>query len=178
MSVSKKYVGDSHNVNRVLEIYCGPDRPTLIEVADQVGTTWHNVQYIVNTHLSPEKLKAEQALRYSRSKTGSKNPMTGKSGSRHHNYQGEVSAGHGYLQQKENGKYILVHRKVGARLLQMKELPDNLIVHHIDGDKTNNDLDNLAVMTAAAHSRLHAQLRGWRLRSKKLTLWEQQVSGT
>ena len=32
-------------------------------------------------------------------------------------------------------------------------------VHHIDGDKHNNDISNLALMTNAAHSKLHQQLR-------------------
>ena len=35
----------------------------------------------------------------------------------------------------------------------------NFHVHHIDGDKLNNDINNLAVMTRSAHSRLHAQAR-------------------
>jgi HNH endonuclease len=30
-----------------------------------------------------------------------------------------------------------------------------LIVHHLDGDPTNNDPDNLETMTQAEHARLH-----------------------
>jgi hypothetical protein len=34
-------------------------------------------------------------------------------------------------------------------------VPDGFEVHHIDEDRSNNSLDNLAVLTAAAHHRLH-----------------------
>ena len=36
-----------------------------------------------------------------------------------------------------------------------RKLKNTEVVHHIDGDSTNNDIDNLALMTAAAHTRLH-----------------------
>jgi len=35
-----------------------------------------------------------------------------------------------------------------------KILPDE-VVHHIDGDRNNNNINNLALMTRSAHSRLH-----------------------
>ncbi|MBP7953555.1 MAG: HNH endonuclease [Nitrosomonas sp.] len=38
--------------------------------------------------------------------------------------------------------------------LGRKLMPDE-IVHHIDGDKHNNDINNLALMTRSAHARLH-----------------------
>ena len=36
-----------------------------------------------------------------------------------------------------------------------RRLRDDECVHHIDGDRGNNDDDNLALMTRAGHSRLH-----------------------
>lgn len=33
-----------------------------------------------------------------------------------------------------------------------------MVVHHIDLDKTNNDIDNLALMTNSAHARLHRMM--------------------
>lgn len=44
---------------------------------------------------------------------------------------------------------VIMERRIGRRLL-----PDE-VVHHIDGDKQNNDESNLALMTAGAHARLH-----------------------
>lgn len=49
--------------------------------------------------------------------------------------------------------YVMEHRVVlyDAGLT----VPDGFEVHHIDEDRQNNALDNLAVLTAAAHHRLH-----------------------
>lgn len=44
---------------------------------------------------------------------------------------------------------VLMEKRLGRKLL----LDEN--VHHIDGNRTNNDLSNLALVTKAAHSRLH-----------------------
>lgn len=47
-----------------------------------------------------------------------------------------------------------MHRVVAELKLGRALLPGE-IVHHIDGDKWNNDPDNLAVMTQAEHARIH-----------------------
>ena len=54
-------------------------------------------------------------------------------------------------------------------------VPAGYVVHHIDGDKTNNTLTNFALMTKADHCRLHNELDPGRLgkrpRSYGLCLW-------
>jgi len=174
MSVSKGFVQDRNNVNEVLAAYLAPDKPTLQQVALRLGTTFHNVQHIVTQGLSKEALKAEQALRYSRSKMGPDNPMTDKSGSQHHGFKGDVPDGHGYLQRKVGRRYEYVHRIVMAEALGMTKLPEWVEVHHIDEDKTNNALDNLAVVTKKGHRYLHAK----RSLFARSPLWAQWVSGT
>lgn len=52
------------------------------------------------------------------------------------------------------------HKGRGVHVVKMEErigrrLRVDECVHHIDGDRANNDDDNLALMTRAAHSRLH-----------------------
>jgi len=175
MSVSKKFVTDHHNVDTVLDLYIhDPAKPTIAETAARMGTTFHNVQAILREHVDPEDLKREQALRYSRSKMGEKNPMTGVSGSQHHNFVGDVEDGRGYLLRRVDGKYVFVHRIVMAEALGLSRLPDALHVHHINGDKQDNRLDNLALATNSGHQKLHT----FTPPSPKSTLWEQWVSGT
>lgn len=45
---------------------------------------------------------------------------------------------------------VLMESKIGRRLYS------NECVHHIDHDKTNNDIENLLLMTKSEHAKLHA----------------------
>lgn len=53
-----------------------------------------------------------------------------------------------------NGKGIKTHRKIMEEFLKRKLLKSE-IVHHIDGNRKNNDIDNLKVMSIGEHSKLH-----------------------
>ena len=44
---------------------------------------------------------------------------------------------------------VLMERRIGRRLL-----PDE-VVHHVDGNRLNNHIDNLALLTRSGHTRLH-----------------------
>lgn len=48
---------------------------------------------------------------------------------------------------------VVVERHIGRRLESFE------IVHHIDGDKWNNDINNLEIMTQAEHAALHLRQR-------------------
>ena len=49
---------------------------------------------------------------------------------------------------------VMEHRYVMEKALGII-LPKKFAVHHINGDKTDNRIDNLAIMTQSAHSILH-----------------------
>ncbi len=51
---------------------------------------------------------------------------------------------------------VLTHRYNMACAIGRLLLPDE-VVHHIDGNKSNNDIKNLQLMSKKEHSRLHAQ---------------------
>lgn len=53
-------------------------------------------------------------------------------------------------------KNFLIHRLV-AKAFLMPDLDDfpNLVVHHIDFDRTNNDVSNLRIMDKIEHQQLH-----------------------
>ena len=61
----------------------------------------------------------------------------------------------GYITERVRGKgrkfqhRIIMERRLG------RELRDDEVIHHIDHDKTNNDISNLVVMTRSEHTRLH-----------------------
>ena len=53
-------------------------------------------------------------------------------------------------------KYVMAYRKVMADEIgiDVDDLPEHLYVHHIDGDRMNNDIDNLLLGTKKAHQAL------------------------
>ncbi len=53
-----------------------------------------------------------------------------------------------------NGKRKFEHRYLMEKLLK-RELLRNEHVHHIDGNRLNNELSNLALMEASEHIRIH-----------------------
>lgn len=55
----------------------------------------------------------------------------------------------------KNG-YVLYHRVVVENYLG-RILEDNEVVHHKDGDKHNNTIENLEVMSANEHAHHHAK---------------------
>lgn len=55
---------------------------------------------------------------------------------------------------RKNGKYVYLHSVVMCESLGITEIPKGFCVHHIDGDKTNNDISNLCLLTVEAYSKL------------------------
>ena len=54
-------------------------------------------------------------------------------------------------------KYVMEHVMVAEKMIG-RLLESNEVVHHIDGNKANNVLSNLLVVTRKTHKQLHAQL--------------------
>lgn len=70
-------------------------------------------------------------------------------------YLYEIVKGHPF---GDRDGYVGVHRLVMEKYLG-RYLESNEVVHHMNGIKTDNRLENLLVMSRSAHSSLH-----WRAR--------------
>jgi len=69
----------------------------------------------------------------------------------------KLGKGEGKSYEKTYGRHT--HRIIAEQKLG-RPLKKGEIVHHIDGNKRNNDPDNLAVMSQSEHARLHFTKNG------------------
>ena len=91
-------------------------------------------------------------------------------------YNGVIENGNGYLMclkpdwytGRKNAKYVFLHTLVMCEALGLTELPKGFCVHHIDFNRYNNDISNLALMTVSAHSKLHLLMNRKVQRSEKI----------
>lgn len=101
------------------------------------------------------RMRAAQARRPKLDLRGARNPHW--KGGRHVRADGRVLAyapGHpGAV--LAGGTYILEYRLIAEQLVG-RPLRDDEVVHHINGDCTDNRLSNLEITTQAEHARHHA----------------------
>lgn len=138
---------------------------TLDAIAAQSDLTYKIVWTIVERSYSPERRLVRKQQSYRDSKLGDKNPSFGRAGENAFHYKsGKAADGKGYMMitkpewytGRAGSKYVFEHSIVMCQALGLTEMPAGFVIHHIDGDKTNNSIDNLALMTNRAHSRLHS----------------------
>jgi hypothetical protein len=88
-------------------------------------------------------------------------------GENNHNWKGgRTTSGNGYIlilcpqHPKANGSGQVLEHIIIAEKLLGKPLPAGCVIHHIDGDGTNNNTTNLAIcQNQAYHKLLHKRLR-------------------
>lgn len=153
---------------------------TMREIRDTLydeGLRWTWMWEIAKQEYTDEERCQRKSENYRRSKLGSKNPMKGKTGDKHHNYLGddvEWVDGDGYIcirkpewyTSRRGSSSVYKHHIVVCQLLGLTEIPQGFVVHHIDRDRRNNDSNNLALMTLSAHNRLHALERATTIRKE------------
>lgn len=68
----------------------------------------------------------------------------------HPTYKSKRMREHRYLAEKH-----LLNEENSIIVNGVRILKKDYVVHHIDGDKTNNNLSNLVVLSKSEHTRLH-----------------------
>ena len=135
------------------------------KIAKEVGMSERIFRRYVHQNYTKNFIDTRQHRVYAESKTGDKNPMKGKYGENHHNFKGLIYGKDGYLMRlkpdwfESKKRHITEHTLVFCKHYGLTKLPKNSAIHHIDKNKTNNDIDNLALTTYKGHARLHARMK-------------------
>lgn len=82
-------------------------------------------------------------------------------GKDHPNWKGGHIAGNGYRVISKRGKTNLYEHRVIAEEMIGRPLEKDEIVHHIDGNRSNNAPENLVVMKRGEHDRLKDGVRAY-----------------
>ncbi len=159
---------------------------TMQQIAVKLGVPFDRVFKYIKRNYSKEVRKSRKTICYRNSKVGDKNPMSGKVGSLHHMYVGNVSDNKGYLMHlkpswytgRVNSKHVFVHSLVVCQFLGLTEIPKGWVVHHCDFNPYNNSFDNLVLLKMGDHIRLHKYLAGATTISKESTLKWVEAHGT
>ena len=168
MSKSLSAIRNPKVREEVTRLFTSPPWPTMAEVAVLTKQTHATVGAIVRETVPPEQLKILKVANYSKSKMGAKNPMFGV----RKQVEAILRRGYRHLWDAEEATYLPEHRVVLMKALGLTTWPEGWEIHHIDSDKTNNSLDNLAIVTKAGHQLLHSQ------KLQKLYVWEKREFGT
>lgn len=165
MTASKSQLKDATFCAEAVRLY-RTTHHNIEEIAAMLQTTHHTVSLALQQEMPPAEFKRLKTANYSRSKMGENNPMLGvRYAAARILRQGRAAVW--------NGKdYTHESRIMVAKSLGLTELPAHWEVHHIDGDKTNDTLDNFAITTHVGHQKMHKQTLG------RLYKWEKEMFGT
>lgn len=134
------------------------------EVVNKNRVSYQTLNKLWNETFTEEEIYLRKVANYRKSRLGPLNPAYGKISK---NKKDFVSDGKGYQIEwrpiwftgRPGSTHIFKHHLVMCEAMGLTAMPDGFVVHHIDENKLNNDLGNLAMMTKAAHSNIHFRER-------------------
>lgn len=168
-SPSKTHMRNRVLVRKVAMTY-RQELVTLAEVAERFEVNQATARAMIRVYIPDKEFNILKGTRYHASKLGEKNPQYGN------RWATDCLDGRGYLTRLVEGVRYYVHHIVMAEYLGIhpSQMPDNVNIHHIDENPTNNDISNLALTTQAGHQAIHDRYQspGEDLLLKKLSVRE------
>jgi len=162
---------------RIIQLFVEQEHPVSIDTIARICKMRHSaVKEVITDSFTLQEIKERELLVRSRAMS-SVSTMSEKVGVLHHNFKGPIQDGKGYILElkpawftgRKGSKHVFQHQLIMCKKLGLTDMPEGFAVHHVDYDKTNNAIDNLALLTHEAHQRLHG---GNSHISNKLTMWE------
>ena len=136
---------------------------TYSEIAKMWGVSSWLVSSLARKFLTKETLALRYSLINKRAKMGDKNPMKGRTRLKHHSskvktvvcgYETEWAPEWWQGHQPKPGR-CFVHQRVWCEANKIQAVPKNYVIHHIDENKLNNSLENLACLSRREHAQIH-----------------------
>lgn len=130
------------------------------QIQKQIPISFPTLVKVWENYFTPLQIKTRKSINYAKSKLGDKNPMYGKPTMRPVE---NVDDGNGYTIKnkptwwtgREGSRYVFEHQLVMCGHLGLTAMPKDFVIHHINNDRKDNSLDNLAMMSKSAHGKLH-----------------------
>lgn len=141
-------MGPSYGVIEMEQVECMCGCGGLRPKYDNWGREMRYINGHTNRGCKGRKHTEETKQRMGEAKMGKNNPMYGKVGEECHNWKGDAVTDNAFRARA---------RTIYQRYYQTALTPD-IVVHHIDLNFRNNDINNLALMARSAHSSLHTKL--------------------
>lgn len=146
---------------------------TLRQISNEIHCDYFVMLRYLREKYGQDSLDTRKARLYSISKSGSNNPHKNLLRENSKKWKGgHPDDGSGYtlvfdddnwmISRKANG-YVYEHQLVFLKALGLRKMPKDFVIHHIDRNKKNNQLDNLALMHKSTHARLHAILKNHKI---------------
>lgn len=159
---SKKKTVSEETINLVCNLFT-TTQMSLRDICEEAHINYEVLQEILKDNFTQYEIDTRKSKLYSLSKKGKKNPMKDKKRELHHNYKGVVEDGRGYLMVlkpewytgRKKSKHVFLHHVIICEALELTEIPKGFCVHHIDGNKKNNDISNLCLLSISGHTKLH-----------------------
>jgi len=133
------------------------------QIANVIGVSYATVAKYFKLNYEPEALKQRQ--RRTRSVCQKElGLMAGKRFETHHNWKGRSLEPDGYYSVVKPEWYNTTQRRIPEHVAVycnahgLDKLPSGYVVHHKNECKSDNDIDNLQMMTRSEHSRHHRRL--------------------
>ena len=134
------------------------DKNTLLRLYQELGSVSAVARHF---GLTPSAMRWHYKRHGIETKRGYKSPKNVRYyGEEHYNWKGGTYESGGYRRiyapdhPNNAGGYVLEHRLVVEKHLGRYLYPTE-VVHHINGDKLDNRLENLIVLTRTEHMQLH-----------------------
>ena len=146
---------------------------TLRQISNNINCDYFVMLRYLREKYGQSGLDNRKARLYSISKSGSNNPHKNLLKENSTNWKGgHPDDGSGYtlvfdddnwMTTHKANEYVYEHQLTFLKALGLHKMPNNFVIHHIDLDKKNNEIDNLAFLTNSAHARLHSILRNHKI---------------